>query len=271
MVNCLLCFWDRNLNWVRSRTHHPIHRMSRHLKGFFLGGYLHIQIVMRNVMYVIISLSTFLRYLSRLLSLSSISSVPHKTAKKEILQLFSATYSARWVRATQQIHYKHVRPQKTCCDSWRNVVKVTNFWSFGASASYSCGGPAGPAAAHPRSGSGTVLPGGSGCCCPPRWNCPGCRHRRCRWRPWTPTSSRDSPEASRLPWSPPRAQTPGYPGSRPVSTEGTGCRSLPRVPGLDAGCSPSRCRRPGRGCGATCPFGSAAAAAVWLGMNSWSR
>lgn len=45
--------------------------------------YLQIQIVMRNAMYVIISLSMFRRYRSRLLSLSSISSVPHRTADKK--------------------------------------------------------------------------------------------------------------------------------------------------------------------------------------------
>lgn len=48
-----------------------------------LSVYLQIQIVMRNAIYVSISLSTFLRYLSRLLSLSSIRSVPHRTAEKK--------------------------------------------------------------------------------------------------------------------------------------------------------------------------------------------
>lgn len=48
--------------------------------------YLRIQMVMRKAIYVSISLRTFQRYLSRLLSLSSMSSVPHRTAgvNKEI-------------------------------------------------------------------------------------------------------------------------------------------------------------------------------------------
>lgn len=56
---------------------------------FFLSVYLQIQIVTRNATYMSISLSTFLRYLSRLLSLSSISSVPHRTAKETIQEHIS--------------------------------------------------------------------------------------------------------------------------------------------------------------------------------------
>lgn len=55
----------------------------------FLSLYLQIQIVMRNATYVSISRRTFLRYLSRLLSLSSINSVPQRTAKETIQELIS--------------------------------------------------------------------------------------------------------------------------------------------------------------------------------------
>lgn len=58
----------------------------------FVSVYLQIQTVTRNAMYVIISLSMFLRYLSRLLSLSSISSVPHRTAQK----MFPVLLVTKW-------------------------------------------------------------------------------------------------------------------------------------------------------------------------------
>lgn len=138
--------------------------------------------------------------------------------------------------------------------------EVSHFWSCGGSASDSWGAPACPAAGHPPSGSGTVLRGGCGCCFLRRCSSPG-RCCSCCLRPWTPTSSRGSLEASLPPLSHPRARNPGYPDSRPAWTEGTGCLRLLRAPRLGAGCSPSRCPRQRPIC--------AAAAEVWPWRNSW--
>lgn len=91
-----------------------------------LSVYLQMQIVMRNAIYVSISLSMFLRYLSRLLSLSSISSVPHRTAKKNSssrgltlksnLQCSAMELKSRCAWATHK--YVNIRPQT-------HLIKVT--------------------------------------------------------------------------------------------------------------------------------------------------
>lgn len=139
---------------------------------------------------------------------------------------------------------------------------MTYFWFSAESASDSCGAHVCPAAGRwwLGSGSGRVLLGGSGRCCPR-----GCSCCCCRWRPWTPTFSRDSLEASPPPWSLPPARTPGCRGSTPAWTVETGCLSPLRDPGLGAGCSPSLSPRWSPVLGPTCRTGSG----VWLETNSW--
>lgn len=66
--------------------------------------YVKMQSVMRNAMYVSISLKTFLRYLSLLLSLSSINSVPHKTLilwRMSFKQLGCSCLSCGWLSAVE--------------------------------------------------------------------------------------------------------------------------------------------------------------------------
>lgn len=81
--NVILIFDANSRNSVYC-TETLVHRLGVSEGVWVVQTAVHLQmhVVIRKAMYVSISLRTFLRYRSLLLSLSSISSVPHRTAKK---------------------------------------------------------------------------------------------------------------------------------------------------------------------------------------------